>query len=276
LVDVMKRDIKGTPALMSKTLGGASTLIDELDRFESKNLAPNVQPASKKRAMEDLLKEVANPHRYINQGDRGTCTCTSMSFNLALSNPAEYARLVTDLATTGQAKLANGATITPPADAFANDTSRRSVGERLFQSALMNYATGGTYQNASKNTGLELDEQVRALGGLYGKSFTSIPNMAGAGLAATKMAIESGRVPVYARMEWGGGGHAVEVLKVEDGKVYIRNPWGGNVLGTSKGVGIHGQKHTDPPRQTVDSENGIEVMTEDDYVDNLKSIVVGG
>src|SRR5262249_25022110 len=72
----------------------------------------------------------------------------SMTHSLIEKNPAEYARLVTGLATTGQAQLANGDIIQPPSDAWGEDSSRRSVGERLLQSSLMNYGRpGGNYQN---------------------------------------------------------------------------------------------------------------------------------
>jgi hypothetical protein len=99
--------------------------------------------------MEDLMKELANPDQNINQSSKGTCTCTSMSFGLAKNRPAEYARLMTDLLTTGKTKLANGDTISPPGDAYAFDGTSRSEGERLLQSSLMNYATGGTYMNSA-------------------------------------------------------------------------------------------------------------------------------
>ncbi|MCI0415844.1 peptidoglycan-binding protein [bacterium] len=287
LVDVVKRDVNGTPGLMTKTIDGKGTLLEQVERLHFSNLSPKIldargNPADKTQVVEDLLKEIANPYRNINQSNRGTCSCTSMTFNLALSNPAEFGRIVTDLATTGQSKLAGGVTIKPPADAFAQDNSRRSVGERLFQSALMSYARDGDYQNnVRKKSGKVTDtggtlahQEVKVLSALHGKSYISLPNAALTGFHQTKKYVDAGKVPVYAALKWDGAGHAVEVTKIANGRVYFRNPWGGNVPGISNGVGVDYQRHKDPPRRTEDAANGIESMTEEDYVMHLKNIIV--
>jgi hypothetical protein len=151
-----------------------------------------------------------------------------MTFNLALTNPAEYARISTDLATNGVSMLAGGVMIAPTTDAFAQDNSNRSVSERLFQSALMNYGQGGTYQNNSRKNpgtdtgGLDLDQQVSVLQALHGKSFKSIPNITTGSVftvpissddnsapSITKRELDRRGGPVYARLRWDGGGHAV-------------------------------------------------------------------
>ena len=107
------------------------------------------QPIDKKQVLSDLVDEVGVPYKFINQNNRGTCAATSISHKLALEQPAEYARLVTDLATTGKSNLANGDTIQVPSpDVFQSDNSTRSDGERLLQSSLMDYAHPGfSYQN---------------------------------------------------------------------------------------------------------------------------------
>jgi hypothetical protein len=57
----------------------------------------------------------------------------------------------------------------------------------------------------------------------------------------------------------------VEILKVEKGRVYFRNPWGGNVNGVNSGVGATGTKNTKPERIVEDGPNGIESMTEEEF-----------
>ena len=319
LMTLMHKDINGTPALLSKGTGKTGPLIDQLDRLSTTNLDPRVAdasgtPANKKQVTEDLLKELASPSQNINQHNRGTCTVTSMSYNLANQNPAEYARLVTDLATTGKSKLANGDTITPPADAFIQDNSNRSVGERMLQSSLMNYGAKGNYQNWNAGPdgvrgtpddgfadptnptsrsldgippnggGLVYDQQIKVLEGLTNKSYEhydgswNFRNDKVDIFEKTKDQLKAGNGPVYTRLDWAGGGHAVEVTKIENGRVYFRNPWGGNIPGVSNGVGptdpAGAPPVRNPPRRVEDGPNGIESMSEADYKKLVRGVII--
>lgn len=318
LIALMQKDIKGTPALLNKDSQGKTTL-DNLDRLAKGTMDARVAdgagtPANKARVSEDLLKELSNPSQNVNQHNRGTCTVTSMSYNLANQNPAEYARLVTDLSTTGKAKLANGDTITPPADAFIQDNSNRSVGERLLQSSLMNYATGGNYQNWNagadgvrgtpddgfpdptnpnsrsldgvppNGSGLDYDQQVKVLSALTNKKYEHYDGSWNFRddkvdiLEKSKDQLKAGNGPVYTRVEWAGGGHAIEVTKIENGRVYFRNPWGGNIPGVSTGVGptdpVGPTPNRNPPRRVEDGPNGIESMTIDDYKKHVRGVII--
>src|SRR5437016_2319231 len=83
-------------------------------------------PVTPAQYSEQLPQEVSAPDNFVDQSNRGTCTCTSISHKLAARNPAEYARIATDLALTGQSKLANGAAINVPGPtAWAADSSTR-------------------------------------------------------------------------------------------------------------------------------------------------------
>jgi len=190
-------------------------IVTQLDRLQTSNVLPGVtdksgKTVSKQEVMEDLLTELANPDQNINQSGKGTCTCTSMSFGLAKNKPAEYARLMTDLLTTGKAKLANGDTINPPGDGFTFDGTTRSAGERLLQSALMNYATDGTYMNGPdlsiKNNfqgGLYADQELKVLKGINGKSYDKISGNSFQIVAATVEELKNGKVPILANLSWG-------------------------------------------------------------------------
>src|SRR5262249_46037686 len=155
LQDLLQRDIYGVSALKTHGIGkDAPTLLDQLHRLTSSPATDarlrnganqRVTPA---QYSEDLLQELRAPDNFVDQSNRNTCTCTSISHKLAVKNPAEYARIATDLALTGQSKLANGAAINVPTDAWPKDNSSRSPSERLIQSSLMNYARPGkTYVN---------------------------------------------------------------------------------------------------------------------------------
>ena len=64
----------------------------------------------------------------------------------------------------------------------------------------------------------------------------------------------------YLRMHWGedkSGGHAVVGVKVENERVYFRNPWGGS--------GADGDLKSNPPRRIEDSTTGLESMTVADF-----------
>ena len=96
-----------------------------------------------------MIEETAHPGR-VNQGNRGTCTMTSVSYLLAKNHPAEYARLAAGMMSpSGTARLANGETLRRVEDSIAPDDNKsRSPSERLLQSALMDFADGSkTYSN---------------------------------------------------------------------------------------------------------------------------------
>ena len=305
LLKLMDKNINGTSALLSKGYGATGPTLDSLNRLATSNINARVgdasgTPANRAKVMEDLMNELSNPAQNINQGNRGTCTVTSMTYGLAEKNPAEYARLVTDLAINGQTKLANGDTIQPPADGLAQDNGSRSVGERLLQSSLMTYANP-TYQNFNAaaltnpnvnidgvppgfGSGMNPDNQSKVLGALHNRKYEVVTeikyNFVAANkdvLAMTKLELEKRGGPVYTWVDWSSpgspGSHIVEVTKIENGRVYFRNPWGGNIPGISNGVGptdVGATPARTPPRRVEDGPNGIESMSTDDY---LKGII---
>ena len=288
LQNLMSRDVNGQPALTSRGYGSTGTLLEQLDRAASTPLDSRMTGTTKERFTENLLNEVSDPNYYIDQSNRDTCTVTSMSHNLASKNPAEYARIATDLATTGQSKLANGDTISAPSDAFAQDTSTRSDSERLMQSAFMNYARPGQgYTNlpqpgrfADGQTGLVYDQQERVLEGLHNRNYTHYTGSFNFKddkqdiLEKTQSEINNGRGPVHTRLSWQGGGHAVEVTAVRDGRVYFRNPWGGDQPGINTDVGPNGTTQTNPNVRTDDARNGIQSMTIEEYKKHVNGVIV--
>jgi peptidoglycan hydrolase-like protein with peptidoglycan-binding domain len=288
LQNLMSRDVNGQPALTSRGYGSTGTLLEQLDRAASTPLDSRMTGTTKERFTENLLNEVSDPNYYIDQSNRDTCTVTSMSHNLAAKNPAEYARIATDLATTGQSKLANGNTISAPADAFAQDTSTRSDSERLMQSALMNYARPGQgYTNLPQpgrftdgQTGLVYDQQERVLEGLHNRNYTHYTGSLNFKddkqdiLNKTQSELKNGRGPVHTRLSWQGGGHAVEVTEIRDGRVYFRNPWGGDQPGINTDVGPNGTTQTNPNVRTDDARNGIQSMTIEEYKKHVNGVIV--
>ena len=301
---LLDKEVNGKPALLDKAKDG-TTALDNLDRFANSNLDKRLtsfgKPEDKSKVLSGLLQEMNAPAQTINQGDRGTCTVTSMTHRVADKNPGEYSRLVTDLATKGEAKLTNGDTIKPPADGFMEDRGGRTTSERLLQSALMNYARPGEgYQNwnpgkdGTRGTpddgfsdptnpssrsldgyppnggGLTYDDNMKVLKGLHGKDFNRHTDDL---LNRTKKEIDAGRGPVFTGVAWDGGMHAVEITKVENGRVYYRNPWGPDGVGKTDAADVTGLDRK-PPRRVEDGANGVESMRVEDYNALAKDIIV--
>lgn len=305
LIESMKRDVNGTPALLAKGPGNTGTTLDQLDRLASTNLDARLvdgggNPVSKNTILTSVLAEVADPYGTIEQSSRGTCPVTSLSHKLSLQQPAEYARLVTDLATTGTSKLQNGDTIqVPAADSWQTDNSQRSNSERLLQSALMDYGRPGKgYQNwnagadgvrgtvddgfadptnpagsraldgfPDRNTsGLTDDEFVRVLKGVYGQEYqnysgsANLRNDKGDMIRKSEQLLQDGKGPVLIGMAWAGGGHVVEITDIRDGKVFYRNPWGPNGMPGADGTTVGTSANTSPGGPLRTVENGAKAI----------------
>jgi peptidoglycan hydrolase-like protein with peptidoglycan-binding domain/LysM repeat protein len=319
LMGTLNRTINGQPALLSRGEGSTGTLLSQMNRLSTTNLDARLQdnagqPINRSRVTEQLLQEVADPSGNINQGNRGTCTVTSMSRDLAARNPAEYARIVTDLSTTGTSRLANGDNISVPPDAWRPDNGSRSHGERLIQSSLMQYATPGTAyrnsagpgadgingtpddgldQHAGRNqaAGLVPSEEQRVLNGLYGRNYDIYTGSANFRddrvdrMQRVREELAAGRGPVHVDLGWGPGGHAVEVTGVTpDGRVMIRNPWGRDV-GPDFVPGSNPPQRTvngtagnntnaGPLRRTEDQAHGMESMSVDDFQNACRQVYV--
>ncbi len=312
LQQVLDRKIDGKPAITHKGYGQTGSLLDQMNRLSTTPLDARLTTTTgtaldKKQVTEQLLQEVANPDFYINQGNRGTCTVTATTHRLAAQNPAEYARLVTDLSTTGQSKLANGDTITVPGtDSWQQDNGTRSHGERLLQSSLMSYARPGkTYQNWNAGTdgirgnaddgfpdptnpnnrsidgypdrngsGLIPSELERVLTGIHGKKFEAYEKSynfqddSKDRMEKIESQLKSGNKPTHIDISWGtNGAHALEVEKIENGRVYFRNPWGGGNIGATGTTNGSAANNTGagPTRKVEDGNRGLESMTEADF-----------
>jgi peptidoglycan hydrolase-like protein with peptidoglycan-binding domain len=294
LQDLLQRDVNGVSALKTHGVAkNASTLLDTLHRLTT---SPTTdarlrdgagQPVTPAQYSEQLLQEVSAPDNFVDQSNRGTCTCTSISHKLAARSPAEYARIATDLALTGRSKLANGAAINVPGPtSWAADSSTRSHSERLIQSSLMDYARPGkTYVNNQggggssldgwadrRGGGLTSDEESRVMEGLYNKPFEAFN---GYGIFGSKTDVMNkirgelamGVSQVNVDLKWGSGGHAIAVTRIHNGRVFFRNPHGMAGVGATGTIqGTAGNNSNGGPlRRTEDSATAIQSMSLDDF-----------
>ena len=272
LLELAQRELNGKSALLDTDSKGGR-LLDSLHGIARDDLDPAFAENGISRAelLFNVLQETAEPGQ-INQDSYDTCTATSMQYMLNVINPAEYGRLMRGLLRPdGAVKLRNGDTLLRVSDSIAPDSATdRTASERVFQAAVMDYGNGRkTYSNLTdastleRRRGTEDDdgglyrrEQDRALEGLFGERF----RQAIAPGNIVKLIEKREPEVTYLRMHWGedkSGGHAVIGVKVENERVYFRNPWGGS--------GTDGDLKSNPPRRIEDSTTGLESMTVADF-----------
>ncbi|MGA9523309.1 MAG: hypothetical protein WBV82_17710 [Myxococcaceae bacterium] len=280
LLDLAKRNVEGQPALLDKDAEGVA-LLDRLHSLATDPLNENFERhgIDREELLASILQECSKPGQ-INQDGHNTCTATSMQYLLCDQNPAEYVRLMEGLLSgDGKVEMRGGQTLKLEQDSIAPDSStRRSASERVFQSAMMEYANGGesysTTDDQSRgkklwlfdysHEGLNADAQERGLEALFGRDYKQ-HNGEVIGLVTERSPEDT-----YVRMSWGEGkegGHAVVATRVEDGRVYFRNPWGptGDKAGTT---------YEDPPRRLENPSIREESMTVEEFEAWCKGAIV--
>jgi len=213
---------------------------------------------------------------------------------MALNHPAEYARVARELLTQGQTTTASGVVYRRDDTSIARDNNPSRLDlDRIVQVAFMDQdnANGrvlGGYDNAR-------DLQSDGKGGMYTASTVRILQELTAGSQGNFNLLESGwtwdgsqwqldpaskqplldgiqrslargvESPVALKWDTTGStihsSHALLVTKVQDGQVYLRNPWGG---GDNVNSAMHG-----PPREVLDASGNIR-MTLAEFTANLQ------
>jgi hypothetical protein len=277
-------------------LGGQTTLLQHLNDLATSGVDAAVQAAGLSTGvlLHQLVVELANPG-VIRQGNKGTCAATTVQYYMALNHPAEYVRVAKELLTQGQTTTASGVVYRRDDTSIArDDNSVRMPLDRIVQVAFMDQdnANGrvlGGYDNA-------LDLQSDGKRGMYMASTVRILQELTAGSQGTFNLLESdwnwdgsqwqpdpaSKQPLLdgiqrslARgvespvgLRWNTTGstihsyHALLVTKVQDGQVYLRNPWGG-------GDGMNTAR-LGPPREVLDASGNIR-MTLAEFTANLQS-----
>ncbi len=150
LAEMSERSLNGRPMLLDRAHGGGTLVHHLSDMSERLGRLPANDPILRQTGMSasdivgGAILEINDSGR-IGQGNVGTCAATSIQLSLIERQPAEYIRLVTDLAVTGHATAANGATLDRvPSSIPPSPGNMRTVSERLFQSSVLDYANGDT------------------------------------------------------------------------------------------------------------------------------------
>lgn len=247
--------------LDDRDLKTGKTLLDNLFEIAKNGVDSTLQAhgVTTEKIVGGLVLEIGDAGN-ICQGNHGTCGATSVEYLMATNYPAEFARLVGQLANGGRATMANGGSLTRVADSIANENSGRTAVDRLFQSAAMNNSEMGAYSDrtdthASGGGGLTQDDVTNLVEGMSKVDYRTVYGNDAGVLALIQRATQQGQeVPVG--LNWAGaGGHELLVTKMENGQVYLRNPWGSNETGSP---------FNGPQRQLLDNKGNV-VMTQAEF-----------
>lgn len=229
-------------AMLSQVGRDGTRLIDSLDKLAS-------SPTGK-ALLNDCMFDIVNPGR-IWQGQAPTCTVSSMQYELASQQPAEYARLIAGLGTDGHVTMRGGGTLTVSASAAmvssALNRDRRSTTEAVFQSAAMDFANGADAYSltAQESRGADgrvyrglFPDQIRTMvGELFGAKYETLE--IGTDAEATTelneiMSQERPNRPVLFDIDMGDFNHCVALEKIVGNRVYYRDPYTGDMQSMSK------------------------------------------
>jgi hypothetical protein len=168
-----------------------------------------------------------------------------MQFELVSDAPAEYLRLIADLASPAATATMRGGgkLLLETTDVAPEARHGRSVSQAMFQSAAMEYGNGRradfdpvlgltTDARGHLSGGLGPPEQtkvLKALFGVYYRTETFMTEAQGrqalAALRGFDTAAHSNR-PVIIELDQGQNNHAVTLERVADGRVVYRDPYG--------------------------------------------------
>jgi hypothetical protein len=186
----------------------------------------------------------------------------------------------------------------------------RSITERMFQDSVQQYGDRFTmgdpkfkFDPTKDNYGMWDDATAEIMKGIYNQNYSvQPPGGRGISNATSDQGVRNRmRSDLYSKIEgeikmhngpvavhviWGGenpngtpsGLHEVVVEKIENGRVYFRNPHG-----STKAYNLRGQEpptdgeiHTDPPpRRTEDAQNGLESMSMQEFQNVLNGATIG-
>jgi hypothetical protein len=276
LLSLANREVNGKSALLDTDKNG-KTLLGSLHRLAARPLGaenPTLRAEFKKAGitqqgmLDNIMLETASPGE-INQDNKGTCTVTSMQYMLSQQNPAEYARIMQGLVSKGEVELRGGnePLKISPGSIERDDAYARSSASRIFQSAMMDLSNGkDDYDNKTDRSttplgkisyrGLIPSQMIAGMEALFGGKFKNE--------TSNLQDVSAYPTPVLVGMKWSQHGdkhgrHAVILEKVEDGRVYLRNPWG------PQPEKANGSELQNPPRRMENNETGLESMSIADF-----------
>lgn len=267
---------------LSKKDSKGRTLLQNLGNLSTQEMGPTLD---RKTIFRQLCSQLADPGKIV-QGSHGTCAPTTIQHLLASKDPSEYARLMVGLTSKdGSVTMRNGDELKRDRGSLGFDGNfGRDVSNRIFQSALMEYANGEdeydnrtdkhTAEDGSTYSGLSNADSEKAMEALFGKDFQSIRVDRGTaeGRERTERMLQDAvnrgiQVPVS--MNWrNGSNHMLSLVGMTESTVILRNPWGGHDTATS-------EENRGPERQALDGGGTVE-MSKEEFFQRCYNIILPG
>lgn len=255
-LSLLNQKLDGASALLSKDKDGA-TLLDNLHTvINAENFSDPKLASRKGELLSSLIQEVANSGN-INQGVYATCVLTAGLHRLAEDRPAEYARMVVELATKGKSELGAGENIYFDRTALER-TNGRTLSESLAQTSLLGFVKG--YEQGLTATQAEIFYEK-----LFNEPFKRMDNGYESREAILSEIVASNGKNM-ASIRYGSGAHvyhAIEVGDIKDGRVYFYNPHGAEYK-TYGNIGA----------RLEDEGKALYSMTVDEFMGRLNYVIV--
>ncbi len=279
----------GQPSLLLQTAKSGQTLLAVLAGLADAKLRETSQTGVQGRdVMNDLLEHIADPGT-ITQGHFGTCSVTSMQYALCKSLPAEFASLVSDLARTGKATLADGTVMDAGYQGPSDVGCGRSHPGRLFQTAAMGlFAPPGFHYTPAADGFVNMrTKEVRASAGARTSRIDDVwSKILGAPVpermasqetnkqvrdpekaaALYQLLTESGNAETLLSVTWTTSGHLLSFEGMDEDRVLMRDPNGHRNPGwlTQLGFGL----------EVVDDERGLLSMSKETFIARLQGVFI--
>lgn len=206
---------------------------------------------------DSVLSDAANPNT-IGQSNYGTCTVTSMQYELVRDQPSEYVRLMREMNADGTADMRGGGSLELQAEYLRpQEGDERNLSQALFQSSLMEFSDGRFEYHANTDqeslgdspkridAALPPEDQAKGMSALFGTPFQEVKDLKDTLSFLREYQTRAGNPPVLLGINinpklpgWAdvkgdtldpkfkAEGHAVTFLRMEGDRIFFRNPWG--------------------------------------------------
>ncbi|MDB5100448.1 MAG: hypothetical protein JWM80_4869 [Cyanobacteria bacterium RYN_339] len=236
-----------------KDLKGQGDALTYLTRMATQELPKGMDRGD---LITNILEECDDPTKLCQEG-KGTCAATTATVVLARKSPAEYMRLVQELASpAAAATTVNGTKLARNADWADDNDGGRTPSMRMLEPSLMDVgnfflrydnaqdahvlAQQGVWQkikdgfhnlvaNFKIAGGLEGFGTNKVLEAITGDNYTTIYGVTRLNRPFAWHRIEEKIAQgksVPCGLNWEGGGHELLLDKIEGGYCYFNNPWG--------------------------------------------------
>lgn len=238
----LKQGIGGDPAARAAlsrllTEGRLSEdLLESLLTLDAQPLAPGIDG---KALLADALEEIEDP-ATINQQKQNTCGATSAQIFLAKSQPTEYLRLLSGLASPEGKVLTRGGDEIERKEDWSAEDGGRTLSSRLLQPAFMELSNGKlTYDNTKDwhsrwkvpvYPGVMPDDEARLMTSLTGRKYESDFTLFQKEKTVSSLKPGPGKeIPVvlnYQNKPPIAPAHWMLLTEIKDGYAHFLNPYG--------------------------------------------------